>query len=204
MDIPIGLIIIAILALLLALVWLFKMEIPRQETERYQKELEAETRLLANFKPVVSGGSVVVPCGYIDGQIKWEKFDTPQASAQAVAQAEQMIPLDDTAPITDPDLDVARQIVIASISKPLNDNQLLPGNRFTSQRVWQRGINAMTNRQWARAGGSGTYPAIGHDLGWLLRQIENAMNLTSGVAALPQAKTYDERIKLAGNGNGNA
>lgn len=204
MEITVGLILIAIAFLILAILWVIFIGKPRIDSERYQNELAAETRLLANFKPVVSGSCVVVPCGYIDGAIKWERFDTPQAVSQATPQSNQAIALDDTAPIPDPDLDIARQIVIASIAKPLNDNQLLPGSRFTSQRVWQRGIDAMTSRQWARAGGSGTYPAIGHDLGWLLRQVENAMNLTGSVTALPQSKTYDERIKLAGNGNGNA
>ena len=201
-NIPIGLIMIAILALLLALGWLFKMEIPKRASERYQNELKAEADLLSRVKPVVHNGVIMLPV-LIDGDLKWQRQDAAQvqtATPQAVAQPIDIVEI--AAPV-DERLGIARQIVTASLAKTTNNNQLLPGSHFKSQKVWQRGVDSLHDRGWVRADNSGTYPAIGHDLNWLLAQIENAMNLSSGLSALPQAMPYEERIKLAGNGNGN-
>ena len=182
------------------------MEIPKRASERYQNELKAEADLLSRVKPVVHNGVIMLPM-LVDGDLKWQRQDataqptqgqkaTPQAVAQPIDIVEIAAPVDER-------LGIARQIVTASLAKTTNNNQLLPGNQFKSQKVWQRGIDAMHDRGWVRADGSGTYPAIGHDLNWLLNQIETAMNLSSGLTSLPQALPYAERVKLAGNGNGN-
>ena len=204
-NIPIGLIIIAILALLLALAWLFKMEIPRRESERYQSELLAEAELLSRVQPVKHGNTIMLPV-LDNGDLRWVRQDvqTPQAQAAQVQTPQAPVVLDETPTPINKALDIARQIVIASLERVGNGNRILPANQFTSQKTWDRGVREMKSRGIVRAESDGTYPALGHDLAWVLNQIESEMNLTGAINALPKAKPYEQRVKLAGNGNGNA
>lgn len=207
MEITVGLIVLAIFILGLAIAWIVYIENPRKTSEYRMNERRNMIELIRSIKPVTTATFVALPdydCDTYDfawnvihiAQQTQAQPATPQAVAQPIDIVEIAAPVDER-------LGIARQIVTASLAKTTNNNQLLPGNQFKSQKVWQRGIDAMHDRGWVRADGSGTYPAIGHDLNWLLNQIETAMNLSSGLTSLPQALPYAERVKLAGNGNGN-
>lgn len=207
MEITVGLIVLAIFILGLAIAWIVYIENPRKASEYRMNERRNMIELIRSIKPVTTATFVALPdydCDTYDfawnvihiAQQTQAQPATPQAVAQPIDIVEIAAPVDER-------LGIARQIVTASLAKTTNNNQLLPGNQFKSQKVWQRGIDAMHDRGWVRADGSGTYPAIGHDLNWLLNQIETAMNLSSGLTSLPQALPYAERVKLAGNGNGN-
>ena len=203
MDIPIGLLIIAIFVILLAIAWLVKIELPRRDSERYQNELRAETALLERVKPVVGNGFVMLPT-IDDGKLVWIRQDAPIVPQAAPVSNAAPIVIDETPSPLDPALDIARQIIIASIDKVGNDNRVLPAHAFTSDKTWARGINALKSRGLIRTDSSGTYPAVSHDLEWVLTQLEKEMNLTGAITALPRAASQEQRIKLAGNGNGNA
>lgn len=203
MDIAILALMLAIGLIVIAIIVLLKITVPQKQSERYINELAAQSDLLRNVKPVTHGDITMLPTFDATGAFTWtEKRITYIPTTQAY-QSESQIPLDDESPLIDPDLDVARQIVIASIDKPLNDNQILPGNRFTSGKVWEQGVKSMTSRGWARTSGSGTYPAIGHDLAWLLLKIESELKLTGTIASLPRTLPREERIKLQGTGTEN-
>ena len=203
-DIPIWLIIIAILLLFVVLVWLWQVKGREAAAEQYERQAQAEAELYASnrradlavlqqLRPIVHGEIVVLPISVTDGCVNYDIRYAKSGSHVQTQQDQLDMPKDAD------DLAIAYQIVLASLDKPLKDNQLLPGNNFTSQNVWQRGIKALHDRRWIRADNTGTYPAIGHDLAWLKRMIETE----SSVTALPRASDQQSRIKLAGNGNGN-
>ena len=207
MEITFGLIVLAIFILAIALAWIVYIENPRKASEYRMNERRNMIELIRSIKPVTTATFVALPDYDADSyDFTWNVIHVAQqtqvqtATPQAVAQPIDIVEI--AAPV-DERLGIARQIVTASLAKTTNNNQLLPGSHFKSQKVWQRGVDSLHDRGWVRADNSGTYPAIGHDLNWLLTQIENAMNLSSGLSALPQAMPYEERIKLAGNGNGN-
>ena len=208
MEITFGLIVLAIFILAIALAWIVCIENPRKASEYRMNERRNMIELIKGIKPVTTATFVALPdydsdtydftwnVIHIERSLQPVAQATPQAVAQPIDIVENQTPVYER-------LGIARQIVSASLAKTTINNQLLPGSHFKSQKVWQRGIDSLHDRGWVRADNSGTYPAIGHDLNWLMRQIESALNLSSGVSALPQAMPYDDRIKLAGNGNGN-
>lgn len=83
MEIPIGLIIIAILVLVIALAYLVKIEIPRKASEIYVNELQAQSEMIRNVKPVVIGSFAILPTFNELGVFEWRREVVPMQSADA-------------------------------------------------------------------------------------------------------------------------
>lgn len=101
MEIPIGLIIIAILVLAIALAYLVKIEIPRKASEIYVNELQAQSEMIRNVKPVVIGSFAILPTFNERGVFEWHKEFIPTQSADAPQPVIDATAHDDAAALID-------------------------------------------------------------------------------------------------------
>ena len=181
-NIPIGLIMIAILALLLALGWLFKMEIPKRASERYQNELKAEADLLSRVKPVVHNGVIMLPV-LIDGDLKWQRQDAAQAQ-QATPQAEP------TQPASDDEVkawQAAVNWVVASIASNPDATQLITGKELGSGSGYESAAEVLKSKGWIMTvrGGRNAGAYVSDEIG-TVKALLPKVALESAIKSLPR------------------
>ena len=181
-NIPIGLIMIAILALLLALGWLFKMEIPKRASERYQNELKAEADLLSRIKPVVHNGVIMLPV-LIDGDLKWQRQEAAQAQ-QATPQAEQTQPASDEVVNA---WQVAVDLVAASVAASPDSKQLISAAAFGSGSGYSAATEVLKDKGWiiTVTGGRNAGAFVRDEIG-TVKALLPKVALESAIKSLPR------------------
>lgn len=146
MDIPIWLIVVAIFALIiaLALLWVDRIEVPRHASERYIRELQAETEMIKTVKPVVAGNAVMLPMIGEHG-LTWKREDV----SQQIGQGQQTPAVDITSYALHDD---CVELVNATIKNPPSDKYKRdPNQLMTADECQERGVlgGDRTRRQTA-------------------------------------------------------
>lgn len=138
MEITIGLLLVAIFIIALAIAYIIYIEIPKRTSERYIRELQAETEMLKTVKPVVSGGAVFLPTIGVIGEkgecgLKWDRQDVSQ-----IGQGQQTPAVDTTSIALHDD---CVELVNATIKTPPSDKYRRdPNQLMTADECQERGV----------------------------------------------------------------